>query len=145
MDRGQSHQQVLARLRELIAKGKSLRQCSHELRMPRSTLHERLGAGEARKLRGGRRIKHENLSPEERRTLQRHLKRAKDTLTKIAAIVGCHKSTVSRRASKQLEADPGLEFRTRRTRVEKRCPIHGKLRTWPCVACAALGARKPQP
>jgi hypothetical protein len=38
--------------------------------------------------------------------------------------------------------DQEVELSTRRTTSAKRCPIHGPLRIWPCVACAAEAARR---
>gem|GEM_PF-1529079 len=123
---------VLKRLRQLLThQGKSFREAARIMGRPRSTLHS---------LAVRYRIKHRpptDLSPRKSRTLQRLVREAKLTGTEISAKLRINKSTVTRAFARRLDEEtPDCDFRPKRVRG-KRCPVHGVVRFWPCVACAA--------
>lgn len=67
----------------------------------------------------------------------------------IAKKVGCSRSQAGHWVIfwREREAKKRGELSTRQSlNRSKRCPIHGRLTLWPCVACAAENARrKPAP
>lgn len=123
---------ILARLRALLAQGVSQRQAAQRLSLTPSRVH-RL------KRRHGLTARPWRLTREERRRIGRLIREGL-TPREIAARVARARRTIEllrRHLDERLAARPvekgAIVFRER----EERCPVHGRVSVWPCVACAA--------
>jgi transcription initiation factor TFIIIB Brf1 subunit/transcription initiation factor TFIIB len=124
---------TLARLRSLLAKGKTLDQAGRTIRRSKSTVH-RLAV----RHRIARRRRRE-LPKQKDAAIRRRLAESRHTLRRIAELVrGVSYKSVWRRYQHMIDA--GQEFRPKGIRAPRRCPRHGLVRVWPCVACAAEAA-----
>ena len=105
----------MALLRQLFARGASVRQAAAAVSLPKSTVHKLAQArGWKRRRRG--------LPAKQQRTLQRLLDSGA-SLRAIARIVGCGKSTVSRR---------------RRTHIDRALGALRPVPAWRCPGCGGL-------
>lgn len=126
-------ERTLARLRALLAQGKTLAQAGEKIGRKKSFVHKF-----AVRHRITRRRRKE-LSPRTDAAIRRRLREARHTLRRIAALCGVSVKSVWLRSRQEL--DRAGEFRPRGIRVARRCPRHGLVKLWPCVACAAEAAR----
>lgn len=122
---------TLARLRSLLARGKTLEQAGRQIKRSKSAVH-RLAV----RHRFGRRRR--DLPPKTDAEIRRRLRAARHTLRRIAELSRVSFGSVSRR-SRQM-TDRGSTFRPKGIRVPRRCPRHGLIKIWPCVACVAEAA-----
>jgi hypothetical protein len=137
---GADHAKTLARLRDLLAKTKTFRECATRLKKPQTTLF-RLA------------VRHE-LPHRRRRMLAttrdemvRRIEHGVESYAAIARFLKLAKSTVSRAARRlregRLDADEDLAFAPRRVAPYE---CSGCLRTVvyrPCVICRAGGETRP--
>ena len=121
---------VISRLRELLAKKTSLEATGKAIGM---------GTTKVRKLADLYEIpRRKRFSPEKRKQLRMDIREAKHTMSRLAQIHQCAKSTVSAYA-RELTDEVG-EFRPHAIRKKRVCPTCGyQLKVWPCVACQAKG------
>ncbi len=65
----------------------------------------------------------------------------------IARLVQCSRSQAGYYVIywREREAKRRGELSTRRLNTPKKCPKHGRITIWPCVACAAESAAKTKP
>lgn len=124
---------TLARLRALLAKGKTLDQAGRGIRRSKSTAH-RLAVQHGIAARRRR-----ELPKRTDAQIRRRLRQARHTLRRIAALLGVSVKSVWRRSREQV--DRAGDFRPRGIRTARRCPKHGLMKLWPCVACAAETSR----
>ena len=62
------------------------------------------------------------------------------TIRKTARQLGLSKTAVGRAARARflkVQDHGGTEVKPEELKVPKRCPVHGRVTLWPCVACAA--------
>ena len=125
-------EQYLARLRQLVAAGASLRAAARQLRRPKTTVQEWAKAagvaGQATRL-----------SSERRAEIGRRLRQGQ-TIYRVAKAVGVSTRTVWRRYLQQLRRLIGGEYLPTR---EWRCPACGALVN--TTRCVADGTPKPAP
>lgn len=121
---------VVAMTADLLRQGRSLRQVAKIVGLSHTTV-AKIGrsAGIPCRPRVG-------LDPSKRSSLIRELKQG--TPIYLAAARCSVSRDTAHRYSRQINATPG-EMQFHRTRTAKVCPYHGRVRVWPCVACAAEG------
>lgn len=129
MDRGQQAY-VLSRIRELLARKTSLEATGKEVG---------LGTTTVRKLADRHQFpRRKRFSPETRRQIRRDIRQARHTLSRLAELYRCAKSTISAYASEV--TDEAGEFRPRALKQKRVCPTcQREVKVWPCVACASQG------
>jgi DNA-binding CsgD family transcriptional regulator len=128
---------ILAKLRALLADRQTLAACAAALDVPLSTLHDMARRHDLPRRR-------RSLPAATRRNLELLVRKGEKSITEIAHLLGLAKSTVSDERRRQL--DRGFAFRPRKRRAPVRCPQHGLVHLWPCIACAAEAAKvKPPP
>lgn len=136
MDRGQAAH-VLARIRALLAQQKTLEQTGQAVGLSKSGVHYI-----AVKERMPRRTK---LSPETRQRILMSLREARQTQAALARLFHVAKSTINDYANR-LTDRAGGRFKTRGLKEGRVCGTCGyKVKVWPCVMCAATGAKPPAP
>lgn len=86
-------------------------------------------------------LRRKPIIPQEKREEIRDLADAY-TIREIAKRVGCSRSQAGHWVIfwREREAAKRGELATRRLNAPRRCPVHGPLKIWPCVACAAEAA-----
>lgn len=119
--------EVVRRLR----RGRRLREVAVELRLPYSLV--RSVAAESGEMYAGR-----QLDPRQQSEIRRRREEEGQSIREIARAMGLPKSKVgrfSRRVFLDVMADEDeVGFVDASPR---RCPVHGMVTVWPCVACAA--------
>ncbi len=129
-----SHSQDrVALLRELHQQGKPLREISEQLGWTVSWVSRiALENGLRRKI---------TISQEQREQI-RDLADAYP-VREIAKRVGCSRSQAANWVLfwRERDAEKRGDIATRRCNTPRRCPVHGLLKIWPCVACAAEAAK----
>lgn len=140
---------VIAKLRRLLAadgakhlskvprptrkRPASFSEASHELGVPRSTLHDLAIAHQI-----PRRALRKTLAL--RRTFEQLEREGKLTLSKISRLLSIAKSTASTWRQRRLDDQARADFRPRKLRTAKLCTVCGhRVKVWPCVACYPQG------
>ncbi|MEM9367521.1 MAG: helix-turn-helix domain-containing protein [Planctomycetota bacterium] len=86
------------------------------------------------------RCSHQHLTVEQRDRIRRMREVDGRTIRDIAKELGLPPSTVggwSRRFLESVEDEGGTAVKPVRLRIPRRCPVHGLVDLWPCVACQA--------
>ncbi|MEO1529437.1 MAG: helix-turn-helix domain-containing protein [Planctomycetota bacterium] len=124
----------------MVRRGRRLKDIARELLMPYQ--YVQAIAADSGEVYAGRQLDDEQRSEIERRRVDEG-----ESIRSIASAMGLPKSKVGRYARRRfLEVeregqDDGVEFVDASTKSEiRRCPKHGRVSVWPCVACAALEA-----
>lgn len=122
------NEQIISRLRE----GKSPCEIERELHVCRkrvSRIADQYGIPRRRT----------HVSAAERERVRRLREEDGFTISRIADIVGRPRATVGDVVRKQFVhfENGGSQFQPRKLSRVRRCPRHGKVSVWPCVACAA--------
>lgn len=128
----EEYRAILDKLRKLLARRETLATCSTELGVPLSTLHDMARRHDLPRRR-------RSLPVEVRRNLELLVRQGDKSITEIALELQLAKSTVCDERRRQL--DSGLTFRPRKKREPVRCPKHGLVYLWPCIACTAEAAK----
>lgn len=83
-------------------------------------------------------------SKKQRAEIRRLLMSSDLSHKEIAERVGCSKHSVWLRAEemRKKQTDKAGDFQPKQSNVAKRCPVHGLVTVWPCVACAALSGQE---
>jgi len=76
------------------------------------------------------------LSPAKRKQLAKVLDEGA-TVLEAAQAVGCSTSTVNRHQKSQEKGASPSQIQFVRSNRSRRCPVHGRVNIWPCVACVA--------
>ncbi|QDV86065.1 hypothetical protein [Planctomycetes bacterium TBK1r] len=84
----------------------------------------------------------QHLSDAQQREVRRRREKAGQSIREIAAEMGLPKSKIGRYSRRVYldEAAEGDRIGFTEAARPKRCPVHGLVNVWPCVACTALGA-----
>lgn len=122
-------------LRKLHQQGMPLAQIGHQL--------GGLSVEEVSRLAIKNGLRRKPIIPQEKREEIRDLADAYP-VREIAKRVGCSRSQAGHWVIfwREREAAKRGELSTRRLNTPRRCPVHGPLTIWPCVACAAEAAKK---
>ncbi|TWU66433.1 helix-turn-helix domain-containing protein [Crateriforma conspicua] len=81
-----------------------------------------------------------HLSDSEKQTIRRLREQEGLPIRAIAIRMGRSKTAVGvhvRRRFEKVQDEGGTEVKPKMLKVPRRCPRHGLVRMWPCVACAA--------
>lgn len=122
----QPSRQAITRALAVLSGGATLRDARDATGLPVSFLY---------RLDAHRRRRGPNVSPAERRNIERQLAKGQLSQRAIARRVRRAASTVNRVARLAERRSGRRQFR--RLRKPVRCPRHGWIRLWPCVACTA--------
>lgn len=117
----------------LLRQGLRPFEIANRLSLPYEVVHEIA-------LHSGIRYAGKHLTPEEKEQLRRLRELEGLPIRKIATQMGIGKSTVgrwSRARFLKVQDEGGKAVRPAELKTPKRCPRHGLMRLWPCVACAA--------
>lgn len=117
----------------LLRQGLRPFEIANRLSLPYEVVHEIA-------LSSGIRYAGKHLTAEEKQQLQRLRELEGLPIRTIATQMGIGKSTVgrwSRARFLKVQDEGGKAVRPENLKTPKRCPRHGLLRIWPCVACAA--------
>lgn len=134
---GNDPARLVARLRSLLQKGKTIIAAAAATGQSKSNVH-RIAK------KHGLPRRRRSLPTKKKWKLEQHLQAAKLTLSEIARKLQVAKSTVSRHSSMRLERECGPE-QTRRVKTAQRCPNGHKINRLPCLTCLArANSAKPR-